>query len=64
VLVLYTDGLIERRGELIDRGIDRLVEAITPAPAEQLCEKIMTTVGLDEPTDDVALLVVRRLDDR
>jgi len=63
VLVFYTDGLIERRGELIDLGIDRLVQAISPAPAEQLCEKIMTAAGLDEPTDDVALLVVRRLDD-
>jgi len=64
VLVFYTDGLVERRGELIDQGIDRLTQAITPAPAEQLCEKVMTAVGLDEPTDDVALLVVRRLDDR
>ncbi|WP_030437360.1 PP2C family protein-serine/threonine phosphatase [Actinoplanes subtropicus] len=64
VLAFYTDGLIERRGELIDDGIERLAQAITPAPAEQLCEKVMTTVGLDEPTDDVALLVVRRLDDR
>jgi len=64
VLVFYTDGLVERRGELIDLGLDRLVRAITPAPAEQLCEKVMAAVGLDEPTDDVALLVVRRLEDR
>jgi len=64
VLVLYTDGLVERRGELIDVGIERLAQAISPSPAEQICEKVMTTVGLDEPTDDVALLVVRRLDDR
>ncbi|MCU7726256.1 SpoIIE family protein phosphatase [Actinoplanes sp. KI2] len=63
VLVLYTDGLVERRGELIDMGIARLTQTVTPAPAEQLCEKVMATVGLDEPTDDVALLVVRRSGD-
>jgi putative methionine-R-sulfoxide reductase with GAF domain len=64
VLVFYTDGLVERRGELIDQGIDRLAGVIGPAPAEQLCEKIMAAVGQDDPTDVVALLVVRRLDDR
>jgi sigma-B regulation protein RsbU (phosphoserine phosphatase) len=60
VLVLYTDGLVERRGELIDAGIARLAGAICPAPAEDLCSTIMSAVGLDEPTDDVALLIVRR----
>jgi len=60
VLVLYTDGLVERRGELIDTGIERLTQAITSASAEEICDKVMSTVGLDEPTDDVALLVVRR----
>ena len=29
LLVLYTDGLIERRGEVIDRGIDRLADCLT-----------------------------------
>ena len=27
-LVLYTDGLIERRGESIDRGLERLLAAV------------------------------------
>ncbi|MFF5290255.1 PP2C family protein-serine/threonine phosphatase [Paractinoplanes globisporus] len=63
-LVLYTDGLVERRGELIDDGIDRLVRMVTAETAEELCAGIVTKTGLDEPTDDVALLVVRRLADR
>jgi putative methionine-R-sulfoxide reductase with GAF domain len=60
VLVFYTDGLIERRGQLIDVGIRRLTDNVRPAAADDLCSTIMTTVGLDEPTDDVALLVVHR----
>ncbi|GIM90927.1 PP2C family protein-serine/threonine phosphatase [Paractinoplanes toevensis] len=60
VLAFYTDGLVERRGQLIDLGIGRLAEAVCPDPPDELCSKIMGTVGLDAPTDDVALLVVRR----
>jgi phosphoserine phosphatase RsbU/P len=60
VLAFYTDGLVERRGQLIDVGIGRLADAVCPDPPDELCSKIMGTVGLDEPTDDVALLVVRR----
>src|SRR5207302_10234874 len=43
-VVLYTDGLIERRGETIDDGIDRLAETLNRAPAEpgQLCAHLMT----------------------
>ena len=63
-LVLYTDGLVEHRGELIDAGIDRLVRAVAPEPAERLCAAVMATVGMDEPSDDVALLVVRRFAER
>jgi sigma-B regulation protein RsbU (phosphoserine phosphatase) len=59
-LVFYTDGLVERRGQVIDIGLERLTEVVTPEPAEALCARIMTSVGSDEPTDDVALLVVRR----
>jgi PAS domain S-box-containing protein len=62
-LVLYTDGLVEQRDELIDRGIERLETALVtdgPAPAEQLCERIVRrTVGTDHATDDVTLVVVQ-----
>jgi sigma-B regulation protein RsbU (phosphoserine phosphatase) len=60
VLVLYTDGLVERRGRVIDVGMNQLAEVVRPAPAEELCATIMTAVGETAPTDDVALLVVRR----
>ena len=63
-LVCYTDGLVERRGEYIDTGIDRLVRATEPDDAERMCTTIMARAGAERPTDDIALLVIRRLDER
>ncbi|HEX8628350.1 MAG TPA: GAF domain-containing SpoIIE family protein phosphatase [Catenuloplanes sp.] len=59
-LVFYTDGLVERRGELIDTGIDRLADAIRSGPADALCDHIMSSTAEKHPTDDIALLVIRR----
>jgi PAS domain S-box-containing protein len=62
-LVLYTDGLVEQRDELIDRGIERLEHALVTdgaASAEQLCERIVRrTMGTDHAVDDVTLVVVQ-----
>ncbi|PZF97389.1 PP2C family protein-serine/threonine phosphatase [Micromonospora deserti] len=60
VLVCYTDGLVERRGEVIDVGIGHLVVAAQPAPAEDVCTTVMAALGVDQPSDDIALLAVRR----
>ncbi|HEX6420139.1 MAG TPA: GAF domain-containing SpoIIE family protein phosphatase [Acidimicrobiales bacterium] len=58
----YTDGLVERRGEVITEGLARLCEAVTAGPAEQVCTRVMARlVGAEPPADDVALLVLRRL---
>ncbi|WP_231498452.1 ATP-binding SpoIIE family protein phosphatase [Pseudonocardia halophobica] len=60
-LVLYTDGLVERRSESLDVGLARLTEAVRPGPAEQLCARIMgRLIGSRTSADDVALLVVAR----
>ena len=61
-LILYTDGLVERRGELIDVGISRLATVAQADSAETLCDRIMTGIADDHPTDDIALLTVRRRD--
>jgi serine phosphatase RsbU (regulator of sigma subunit) len=61
VLVCYTDGLIERRGELIDTGIERLCAAVEPASAETVCAKVMTSLGEEQPTDDIAVLTIARV---
>lgn len=62
-LVLYTDGLIERRHEDIDTGLHRLADSLTghrTADPDQLAEAILTDLippaGI---TDDTALVVLR-----
>jgi phosphoserine phosphatase RsbU/P len=62
VLCLYTDGLVERRGELLDDGMARLGQAVTPGPPEAVCVSVMQAlVGHEHPGDDIALLVLRWL---
>jgi phosphoserine phosphatase RsbU/P len=60
-LVLYTDGLIERRTESIDKGLERLERACREGPADPdgLCD-YLSEVMLRESSveDDVALVVV------
>ncbi|MFD5848239.1 PP2C family protein-serine/threonine phosphatase [Streptomyces chartreusis] len=63
ILVLYTDGLIERRGEDIDAGLARLTDALAQhgwLPAEELADRLLAHLGvLGGSRDDVALVVVR-----
>jgi len=57
----YTDGLIERRGEIIDDGLARLCRAVTAEPAEAACAAVMRAlVGSEPARDDIALLMFRR----
>jgi len=62
-LVLYTDGLVEQRDELLDRGIERLERAVVErglAEPELLCERVLRgTIGDAGSDDDVTLLVVQ-----
>src|SRR5689334_22187536 len=61
LLCFYTDGLVERRGELIDDGLDRLCRAVTAEPPEAACAAVMRALVGNEPArDDIALLMVRR----
>jgi len=58
-LLLYTDGLVERRGEPISIGIERAAAAARSAPADPdlLCDTVMSTMlGPGAHDDDVALL--------
>jgi putative methionine-R-sulfoxide reductase with GAF domain len=61
LLCFYTDGLIERRGEVIDDGLARLCQAVAAQPAEATCAAVMhALVGNGPARDDIALLMVRR----
>lgn len=63
ILVLYTDGLIERRGEDIDVGLSRLVTAVRDLlalPPERMADGLLHAMA--DPTgqhDDVSLLITR-----
>ena len=65
LLVLYTDGLVERRTESITTGIDRLAAGIAAASADDGLERFADCIeagitSVQDAEDDVALLVVRR----
>jgi GAF domain-containing protein/anti-sigma regulatory factor (Ser/Thr protein kinase) len=62
LVVLYTDGLVERRDSSLDEGLDRLREAVARAPhePEELVDAVIAEcLGDVERADDVALLAVR-----
>jgi serine phosphatase RsbU (regulator of sigma subunit) len=62
-LLLYTDGLVERRTELLDDGIVRAVEVLgrrCGLPPEELVQALTRELLTGTREDDVALLVYRR----
>jgi anti-sigma regulatory factor (Ser/Thr protein kinase) len=62
ILMLYTDGLIERRGELLSGGLERLaaVAAEAPLDAELLCDRVVDAL-VPNGEDDVAVLTLQNL---
>jgi serine phosphatase RsbU (regulator of sigma subunit) len=61
--VLYTDGLVERRTEAIDAGLQRLLDVVRAAPGSSPAELVQALpaalIELDSTTDDVCLLSFR-----
>jgi len=61
LLLLYTDGLIERRGQSLDVQLDQLLATVTASPVETVCARVMSTlIGGEAASDDVAVLATRR----
>jgi serine phosphatase RsbU (regulator of sigma subunit) len=72
LLCCYTDGLIERRGQVLDQGIDRLAAVLAKVIAagpgstikpveEDACAEIMRAlVGNTPAQDDIAVLMLSR----
>jgi hypothetical protein len=60
-VVAFTDGLVERRGETIDSGLERLRALTTEGPLglDDLLTKILTESTTAEYHDDTAILAVR-----
>ena len=61
-LILYTDGLIERRADSIDSGLARLKDAAVVRSGyepERLCDEIVDEFA-DGSLDDIVFLCIRR----
>ncbi|WP_326701675.1 SpoIIE family protein phosphatase [Streptomyces sp. NBC_01754] len=60
VLFMYTDGLVERRGEDIDVSVDRLTSLTLPASGrlEDLLDEVLDRFA-EDAEDDIALLASR-----
>jgi serine phosphatase RsbU (regulator of sigma subunit) len=62
VVVMFTDGLVEERGQVIDEGLDwvrQTVEGAADRPAAEVCDARMSRPADTRGDDDTALLVVR-----
>ena len=60
-LVLFTDGLVERRGEDIDQSLHRLTDITfaTASSPELVLDRLLAGLGADRAEDDVAVLAAR-----
>ncbi|WP_129339322.1 SpoIIE family protein phosphatase [Cellulomonas endophytica] len=67
-VLLYTDGLVERRGDSLRQGMARLRAAVTevaagdgehPVTLEALVDGVLHRMVPERPEDDVALVAVR-----
>ncbi|WP_338073626.1 SpoIIE family protein phosphatase [Kineococcus siccus] len=61
-VLLYTDGLVERRDQPLDAGLERLRRAVAElagAPLGELCDGVLARLLPPRPEDDVALVAVR-----
>jgi PAS domain S-box-containing protein len=65
MLVLYSDGLVERRKEPIEHGLRRLAEAagsVASLSVEVACSALMAKLEVDESRDDDVAVMALRLE--
>jgi serine phosphatase RsbU (regulator of sigma subunit) len=61
-VLLYTDGLVERRDRDVDAGTAELMAALrehAELPLDELCDVVLEKLFLPDAEDDVAILAVR-----
>ncbi|TXR55191.1 SpoIIE family protein phosphatase [Quadrisphaera setariae] len=61
-VLLYSDGLVERRGQSLDVGLERLRRLLAERghlPLQELCDQLLSELVSTRPEDDVALVAVR-----
>jgi CheY-like chemotaxis protein len=61
LLLLVTDGLVERPGQSLDDGMEKLRASVSHRQdLEELCDELLERFGQDQG-DDIAMLAMRRL---
>jgi serine phosphatase RsbU (regulator of sigma subunit)/integral membrane sensor domain MASE1 len=64
IMLMYTDGLIERRGEDLEDGITRVAERLQAwppgVPLGRLCDDLIAGLGAEPQLDDMCVLAVAR----
>ncbi|SDO13157.1 SpoIIE family protein phosphatase [Geodermatophilus sp. DSM 45219] len=61
-LLLYTDGLVERRDQVFDLGVQRLageLDAVRDRPLDCVCDELVGRMLPEGAEDDVAMVAVR-----
>ncbi|MGW6919455.1 SpoIIE family protein phosphatase [Kitasatospora sp. NPDC054939] len=63
LVTLYTDGLVERRGQDLDAGIDKLARAVSGPgrTLEESCDAVLEAMVTDGTDDDIAMIMARVL---
>jgi serine phosphatase RsbU (regulator of sigma subunit)/integral membrane sensor domain MASE1 len=65
ILLMYTDGLIERRGEDLSAGIARVAERLQAwppgTPLGARCDELIASLAAEPQLDDMCVLAVTRL---
>jgi serine phosphatase RsbU (regulator of sigma subunit)/integral membrane sensor domain MASE1 len=64
IMLMYTDGLIERRGEDLEEGIARVAERLQAwqpgAPLGSFCDELIASLRADPQLDDMCVLAIAR----
>ncbi|MGY2126903.1 SpoIIE family protein phosphatase [Blastococcus sp. SYSU DS0617] len=61
-VLLYTDGLVERRDRDIDAGTEELLAVLRECaglPLDEVCDRVLRRMFLPDAEDDVAVLALR-----
>ncbi|MGW7584774.1 SpoIIE family protein phosphatase [Kitasatospora sp. NPDC054768] len=63
MVALYTDGLVERRGQDLDAGIDLLAHTLSGPgrTLEENCDAVLAALVTDGTEDDIAMIMARVL---
>ena len=63
-LVLFSDGLVERRGEPLEDGLDRLADLfpqVAGQSAAEICDSLASGLEVDQRRDDDVVILVAKL---